>query len=509
MTAHVPRCLSAVRPRGGLLVAIVVLSLGLTGCYTQLRMTSDAPAAEGPRAEQTSPETAPTDADTDRRSAARFDPSHPVASLRRADPGTTADLVSLAKALQRARANTEISFAEYRDGVRFFQTNYPSFYGNYFGDPFYATYDVQYHSTARAAWIAGLDVNPLRDFRDITAFLCAPHGYDPAFGCQSWAYRPSDFFFLPDVFALSGLAGASYADRFLWGSPYHSRYGGRGGWGLGHRSPLYGFRSPYGYGGLYGYGSGLSATMSADGSDAGVEGRREVRPRRGTVGRGGARAGAGNDTDRSSRGGARTDRGRLAEGRSGRAADERERPSRSARTEPDDRDRSGASEMRGDAIRRPQMLVAPVFSGGDEARALAEVEKVALETVRVTPPSVEGRDRRDALRTYQALQRIAETTDGRSVSIEHRDEMSSVIRHLSRVENRYRSENRRGDRYRGGKADRRDYGASRRSSSGREVRSTRDRGHSASGQSRSDRGSRNSSGRDRSRAGSGDDGGRR
>ena len=477
----------------GLILVLGLLSWGLTGCYTQLQMAEEDPAAEA-SAEQTA-----------RTQGAPFDPAAPVASLRRANPDSREELVSLAKSLQAARADTEISFDEYRDGVRFFRTNYPAFYGNFFGDPFYATYDVQYQRTARAAWLAGLDINPHRGFRSMTGFLCAPHGYDPAFGCRSWAYRPSDFFSLPSVFALSGLESARYANRFLWSPFYRSPYYGfRGGWGLGYRS-LYGYR------GSYGYGSGLSGTVSADGSDGSVGDRRENRPRRGTVGRGGTSAGAGGDADRSRRSGARADRGRFAEGRSGQRAGERERPSRSDRTTSDDRDRSSASEMRGDAVRRPQMLIAPVFSGDDEAGALASVGDVGLERVRVSPPSVEGQSRSGAIRTYRALQRIAENTDGRSVSIQHQDEISAVLRHLSRAENTYRSRSvgegrRRGTRM--GRSDRGASGTTGRSSSGREVRSAGDRGGSSSGRTRSGGGGRSDSGRDRSRSQSDDSGGR-
>lgn len=168
--------------------------------------------------------------------------------------------------------------------------------------------------------------------------------------------------------------------------------------------------------------------------------------------------------------------------------------------------------MRGDAIRSPQMLIAPVFPGmDDETGALAEVERVTLETVRVSPPSIDGQNPADAIRTYRALQRIAETTDARSVSIQHQDEMSATVRHLQRRRNAYRAGDGTG-RHRGANIDRREYGTSRtsgRSSTGREVRSTRNRGDSASGRSRSDRGSQGDSGRDRSRSGSGGSDGNR
>jgi hypothetical protein len=341
-------------------------------------------------------------------------------------------------------------------------------------------------------------------------------------------YQPSDFFFLPDVFAFSGIASARHFSRLLRRPFYRSLgYGYNGYSSLGFASHgLFGYGSTFGYGGLYGHGGGLFSTGAGDVFEVNADERRENRARRGTVGRGGTSAGAGvgTDADRVREAGTRTDRARSAEGpdrrssgargaRLGRSADDRDARGRTERSErgADARERSEASEMRGDAIRRPQMLIAPVFSGaGDEASALAEVERVTLETVRVSPPSIDGQNRADALRTYRALQRIAETTDARSVSIQHQDEMAATVRHLQRTQNAYRAGDGTG-RHRGSNIGRRENGTSRtsgRSSAGRDVRSTRDRGQSASGRSRSDRGSRGSSGRDRSRSGSNDSGGR-
>jgi len=490
----------------GLILVLGLLSWGLTGCYTQLKVAGS--ESTSPRAEQSVGE--PQDV----REGA-VDPNNPVRSLRRADPESRAELVSLAKGLQAARADTEISYSEYREGVHFFRTNYPAFYGNYFGDPFYATYDIQYHTTAQAAWLAGLDVNPWRNFRDVTAFLCAPHGYDPAFGCRSWAYAPSDFFFLPDVFAFSGLAGTPQLGGSLRGPYFRSLgygYGGRFGFashGLFGEGGAYGYGSP-GYGGLYGHTGSLASAASAGMFDVTVEGRRGSEPRRGTLGRGSTSAASGSDADRARNPGARSAQTRSSEGR------DRERASRSSRTGAGDRDRSDeasdASEMRGDALRMPEMPVGAVFGAGadGEASTLDEVEHVTLETVRVSPPPLNEQNQTETLRTYQALQRIAENTDSRAVSIDHQEEMSAIVRHIQRT-NTYRAEDRAG-RHRGRRTDRRDAGtrrtSGRSSSDGEEVRSTRDRGSSASGRSRSGRGSGGDSGRDRSRSGSGDSGGR-
>jgi len=499
-----PRSLHArsLRAQAGRVVVLGLLALGLTGCYTQLQMADS---------ERTSPRAAQSGGEGEERRVERIDPDNPVRSLRRANPDSRDDLVSLAKGLQEARADTEISYGEYREGVHFFRSNYPSFYGNYFGDPFYATYDVQYHTTARDAWRAGLDVNPHRGFRDGTAFLCAPHGYDPAFGCRSWAYAPSDFFILPDVFAFSSLAGT----RSLSGGLSYG-YGGR----LGFASHgLFGFGNPYGYGssgygGAYGPTGSLASAASVDISDGTAENRREPEPRRETLGRGASNADPGGGADRATNADGRAEQARSAEGR------DRERPAPAGRSGAGDRDRSEddteAPDVRGDAIRWPQMPIAPVFGGSaGEAEALAEVEHTTLETVRVSPPPLNRQNQTETLRTYRALQRIAESTDGRTVSVEHQEEMSAIVRHLQRT-NTYRTED-RADRHRGRRIDRRDHGARRmsgRSSSGRSssggdrVRSTGDRGSSASGRSRSGRDSGGDSGRDRSRSRSDDSGGR-
>ena len=92
-----------------------------------------------------------------------------------------------------ARADTKISFHEYKEGVRYFREQHPGFYGNFFGDPFYATYDVRYHKLAREqAYVS-------RDLRIAMSYTCQPLTYDPAFDgrCRGWRFAATDFFFFP------------------------------------------------------------------------------------------------------------------------------------------------------------------------------------------------------------------------------------------------------------------------------------------------------------------------
>ena len=83
-----------------------------------------------------------------------FDVNAPVASLRTADLSTDQQRVRLATKLLKARADTEISHDAYRKGVLYFQNHHPGFYGNFFGDPFYATYDVDYQRLVRERQLA-------------------------------------------------------------------------------------------------------------------------------------------------------------------------------------------------------------------------------------------------------------------------------------------------------------------------------------------------------------------
>ena len=386
------------RPQTGLILVLVLLSWGLTGCYTQLRMTDD--TAETPRTEPSARETqapdtgadeAPTYADESRRSVAHggasagsFDPASPVASLRRATPDTTADLVTLARDLQAARAYSEISFAEYREGVRFFRTNHPAFYGNYFGDPLYATYDVQYHRTARAALAASRDLHPEIGFWRIGGFFCAPYSYDPAFGCRGLSFAPSDFFFLPTSLALHGtgrfgpVAGAAFHRSVLYSRLWGSHTLGTG----------------YGYGSYLSDRGGILVQEDGDRRDD-----RDREPRGGTIGRGGTTADVGPD---------RAGRRLTAEARGDAGRDDAEERSSSGRA-PDASLRTGA---------------------------LSSIESVTLEPVRVSGTDIQDASREQKLRTFRALKRIAEETDGGTLSIEQRDEISERIRRLIRAQSK-------------------------------------------------------------------------
>jgi len=108
--------------------------------------------------------------------APSFDSDQPIQSLEQATVPAESDsaLVALGTALQKARADTEISFQEYKDGVRFFQQNHPGFYGNFFGDPFYATYDIRYSRLAWERQMAEPDINPPNGVRTNTWFFCPP-----------------------------------------------------------------------------------------------------------------------------------------------------------------------------------------------------------------------------------------------------------------------------------------------------------------------------------------------
>ena len=447
MSAHVPPNPAAVRLRDGVLVAIVVLSMGLTGCYTQLQLTNEDPAAE-----QTAP--AATDADTDRRSAARFDPASPVASLRRAHPDTTADLVALAKALQRARDDAAISFGEYQEGVRFFRANHPDFYGNYFGDPLYATYDAQYERTAQAALATSRALHPEMSFWRIDGFFCPPHGYDPAFGCRGWSYAPSDFFFLPTSLAFQGAGGlgpAGVAPRPPVPSGLYVRP-----WGYGYATSGYGF----GRWGASAYGSDRVGPVADDDrrADRGSE------PRGGTIGRGGTSADPAPVRDEARRA------ERDAEEPSGRAA---------------------GTSLRSDA--------------------LASIEDVTLAPVRVPAPDLQDVSRAEKLRIFRAMKRIAREADGGALSIEQRNEISDRLQRLIRAQRGDLSALQDG-RSRARSPDAPTTGRGDRGGSGRRGARV-GRGSSGSSRGTARTGGRDRSGsdggRDRSRAGSGDDGGRR
>lgn len=129
--------------------------------------------------------------------APSFDSDRPVQSLKQVAVTAESDaqLVALATEFLEARDDTEISKSTYHSGVQYFQQNHPQFYGNFFGDPFYATYDVDYFKMERLHHLAGLEVKPFGDLS--TMFLCNPLSYDPAFGCESGTFASLDFFLKP------------------------------------------------------------------------------------------------------------------------------------------------------------------------------------------------------------------------------------------------------------------------------------------------------------------------
>lgn len=131
-----------------------------------------------------------------------FDADNPIASLQEANPTSDQERVELATQLMHARSDTKISRSEYRKGVHYFRENHPTFYGNFFGDPVYASYDVTYDQLARKAQEAYVDVNPRTSVLNPQGFFCAPQTYDPAFGgvCFGFAWAKSDYFRLPSSF---------------------------------------------------------------------------------------------------------------------------------------------------------------------------------------------------------------------------------------------------------------------------------------------------------------------
>ena len=128
-----------------------------------------------------------------------FDVNAPVASLRTADLSTDQQRVRLAMKLLKARADTKISHDAYRKGVLYFQNHHPGFYGNFFGDPLYATYDVDYQRLVWERRLAAPDINPLNSFWSSTWFFCNPLSYNPAFSgrCRGFRFTVSDFFQVP------------------------------------------------------------------------------------------------------------------------------------------------------------------------------------------------------------------------------------------------------------------------------------------------------------------------
>lgn len=183
---YVQRLLPSSLHHTGLLLILGALTLGLTGCYTQLQVADkEDQAHQGTHKKQVDQKKSYADA--------------PLASLRTAELDTDQQRIQLATQLLEARADTKISHSTYKEGVHFFRKYSPQFYGNFFGDPFYATYDIRFSRLVRARQLAEIDVNPENSFWSPTSFFCHPFSYDPAFGgkCTGVRFAASDFFFVP------------------------------------------------------------------------------------------------------------------------------------------------------------------------------------------------------------------------------------------------------------------------------------------------------------------------
>lgn len=106
--------------------------------------------------------------------------------------------VTRATRLLEKREEREISFSEYVAGVRHIKKSHPAFYGAFFGDPMYATYDSRYFYLAWQRRVANQTIDPVAA-GSWTWFLCDPLGYDPAFGgqCRSYMFSVQDYLLTP------------------------------------------------------------------------------------------------------------------------------------------------------------------------------------------------------------------------------------------------------------------------------------------------------------------------
>lgn len=195
-------------PRLSSLAAIVVGTV-LTGCYTKLgtvapsnsspeHAVTDAPAVSEAHlsSDGTDPaQSAGTDA---RNDVDDFFQDFDHYALKYLD-SSDRTLMKQATRLLKERADTEISRAAYRDRLNDFRTEHPDFYGNFFGDPFYATYDLQYTRLAELRQRIDTFINPQNGARRTASFYCNPFTYDPAFNgrCRGFTFAVSDFFLLP------------------------------------------------------------------------------------------------------------------------------------------------------------------------------------------------------------------------------------------------------------------------------------------------------------------------
>lgn len=124
---------------------------------------------------------------------------------------TDARLVETATALLTARAEAEISFRRYREGVDYFREHYPDFYGAFFGDPFF--YRAENVELVRKRQLVNLDLSSWTSLSDDTAFRCHPYAYDPHLArygstraCRGFSFPVSEFSVYPDVFPQPGEA---------------------------------------------------------------------------------------------------------------------------------------------------------------------------------------------------------------------------------------------------------------------------------------------------------------
>lgn len=185
-----------------LLLGIVVFALTLTGCYTKLGTVASSedtpPKATTVAASPSSDAAARTFSNADTLDAVdAFFQDFDHHSLKYLDPSDRA-LVKQATRLLKKRADAEISYATYRGRIHDFRLNHPGFYGNFFGDPFYATYDLRYTRLAELRQRINTFVDPRNGIRNTAGFYCNPYSYDPAFKqCRGFSYAASDFFSLP------------------------------------------------------------------------------------------------------------------------------------------------------------------------------------------------------------------------------------------------------------------------------------------------------------------------
>jgi len=210
-------------------LAAIVLGIVLTGCYTKLGTVASSESSPEQTVTDASAITeAPTSSDgADRTQSASTDAQDDVDdffqdldhyALKYLDASDRI-LVRQATRLLKERADTEISQSAYRDRLNNFRTEHPDFYGNFFGDPFYATYDLRYTRLAELRQRINTFINPQNSIRNTAGFYCNPLTYDPAFNgrCRGFTFAASDFFLLPSGpgFGQQDLPSAQGHDRIL------------------------------------------------------------------------------------------------------------------------------------------------------------------------------------------------------------------------------------------------------------------------------------------------------